>query len=107
VRTAFLVGTIVAITSGVVGVLTVIRGQSFAGHSLADVATTGGAGAFLAGLDQFTVWIAIIASYQTNWPLGSYVGVTAAGFFLARSGWTAVRRRWSAHQPTPALAPAL
>ena len=53
VRTALLVGTVVAITSGVVGVLTVIRGQSFAGHSLADVATTGGAGAFLAGLNQF------------------------------------------------------
>jgi zinc/manganese transport system permease protein len=53
VRTALLVGAVVAITSGVVGVLTVIRGQSFAGHSLADVATTGGAGAFLAGLNQF------------------------------------------------------
>jgi zinc/manganese transport system permease protein len=53
VRTALLVGTVVAVTSGVIGVLTVIRGQSFAGHSLADVATTGGAGAFLAGLNQF------------------------------------------------------
>ena len=53
VRTALLVGTIVAITSGVIGVFTVIRGQSFAGHSLADVATTGGAGAFLAGINQF------------------------------------------------------
>jgi zinc/manganese transport system permease protein len=53
VRTAVLVGTVVAVTSGVVGVLTVIRGQSFAGHALADVATTGGAGAFLAGINQF------------------------------------------------------
>jgi zinc/manganese transport system permease protein len=53
VRTALLVGTVVAITSGVIGVFTVIRGQSFAGHSLADVATTGGAGAFLAGISQF------------------------------------------------------
>jgi len=53
VRTAVLVGTVVAVTSGVIGVLTVIRGQSFAGHSLADVATTGGAGAFLIGVDQF------------------------------------------------------
>jgi zinc/manganese transport system permease protein len=59
VRTAVLVGTVVAITSGVIGVLTVIRGQSFAGHSLADVATTGGAGAFLAGLNQF--WGFLIA----------------------------------------------
>jgi zinc/manganese transport system permease protein len=53
VRTAVLVGTVVAVTSGVIGVLTVIRGQSFAGHSLADVATTGGAGAFLVGVSQF------------------------------------------------------
>jgi zinc/manganese transport system permease protein len=59
VRTALLVGTVVAITSGVVGVLTVIRGQSFAGHSLADVATTGGAGAFLIGVSQF--WGFLIA----------------------------------------------
>ena len=53
VRTALLVGVVVAITSGVVGVFTVIRGQSFAGHSLADVATTGGSGAFLIGVSQF------------------------------------------------------
>jgi zinc/manganese transport system permease protein len=59
VRIALLVGTVVAVTSGVVGVLTVIRGQSFAGHSLADVATTGGAGAFLIGLNQF--WGFLIA----------------------------------------------
>jgi zinc/manganese transport system permease protein len=59
VRTAVLVGTVVAITSGVVGVFTVIRGQSFAGHSLSDVATTGGAGAFLAGISQF--WGFLIA----------------------------------------------
>ncbi len=53
VRVAVLVGTVVAITSAVVGVFTVTRGQSFAGHSLADVATTGGSGAFLVGLNQF------------------------------------------------------
>jgi zinc/manganese transport system permease protein len=53
VRTALLVGAVVAITSGVIGVFTVLRGQSFAGHSLADVATTGGSGAFLIGVNQF------------------------------------------------------
>src|SRR5579875_3896232 len=47
VRLAALVGALVAVTSGGVGVFTVTRGQSFAGHALADVATTGGAGAFL------------------------------------------------------------
>ena len=58
VRTALLVGAIVAITSGVIGVFTVVRGQSFAGHSLADVATTGGSGAFLVGLNQFWGFLA-------------------------------------------------
>ena len=59
VRTALLVGAVVAVTSGVIGVFTVIRGQSFAGHSLADVATTGGSGAFLVGINQF--WGFLIA----------------------------------------------
>jgi zinc/manganese transport system permease protein len=58
VRIALLVGAVVAITSGVIGVFTVIRGQSFAGHSLADVATTGGSGAFLVGLNQFWGFLA-------------------------------------------------
>jgi zinc/manganese transport system permease protein len=58
VRIALLIGAVVAVTSGVIGVFTVIRAQSFAGHSLADVATTGGAGAFLAGLNQFWGFLA-------------------------------------------------
>jgi zinc/manganese transport system permease protein len=69
VRTALLVGAVVAITSGVIGVFTVTRGQSFAGHSLADVATTGGAGAFLVGLNQF--WGFLVA------------GIAAAGLMEA------------------------
>ena len=59
VKTALLVGAVVAVTSGVIGVFTVIRGQSFAGHALADVATTGGSGAFLVGINQF--WGFLIA----------------------------------------------
>src|ERR1700752_3263266 len=58
VRTALLIGAVVAVTSGIIGVFTVIRGQSFAGHSLADVATTGGSGAFLVGLNQFWGFLA-------------------------------------------------
>jgi zinc/manganese transport system permease protein len=69
VRTALLVGAVVAITAGVIGVFTVTRGQSFAGHSLADVATTGGAGAFLVGLNQFWGFLA--------------AGVAAAGLMEA------------------------
>jgi zinc/manganese transport system permease protein len=40
----------VALVSGAVGVFTVLRGQSFAGHSLADLGTLGGSGAFLLGI---------------------------------------------------------
>jgi zinc/manganese transport system permease protein len=50
VRTAAALGAIVAIVSAVVGVFTVVRSQSFAGHALTDVATTGGAGASLLGI---------------------------------------------------------
>ncbi|HTX28114.1 MAG TPA: metal ABC transporter permease [Streptosporangiaceae bacterium] len=58
VHDALAVGAVVAITSAVVGVFTVTRGQSFAGHSLADIATTGGSGAFLIGVNQFWGFLA-------------------------------------------------
>jgi zinc/manganese transport system permease protein len=51
VHVAILIGTIVAVVSSVVGVFTAARGQSFAGHSLADVSTMGGSGAFLLGVN--------------------------------------------------------
>lgn len=46
VHIAFVIGGVTAIVSAIVGVFTVVRGQSFAGHALTDVATTGGSGAF-------------------------------------------------------------
>jgi zinc/manganese transport system permease protein len=49
VRTALLVGAVVAAVSGPVGMFMVIRGQSFAGEALGDIGTMGGSGAFLAG----------------------------------------------------------
>jgi zinc/manganese transport system permease protein len=58
VHIALAVGTVIAITSAVVGVFTVTRGQSFAGHSLADISTTGGSGAFLVGVNQFWGFLA-------------------------------------------------
>jgi zinc/manganese transport system permease protein len=58
VHVALAVGAVVAITSAVAGVFTVMRGQSFAGHSLADIATTGGSGAFLVGVNQFWGYLA-------------------------------------------------
>ena len=51
VRTAAAIGGSAAIVSGAVGVFTVIRGQSFAGHSLADISSAGGAAAFLLGIN--------------------------------------------------------
>ena len=47
VRTAAAVGGAAAVVSGAVGVFTVSRGQSFAGHALADISSAGGAAAFL------------------------------------------------------------
>ena len=58
VHVALAVGAVVALVSAVVGVFTVLRGQSFAGHSLADVATAGGAGAFLAGFGALFGFVA-------------------------------------------------
>lgn len=51
VRVAVVVGGGVSLVSAVVGVFTVIRGQSFAGHSLGDLGTTGGSAAFLLGVN--------------------------------------------------------
>jgi len=50
VVTALVIGAVTAVVSAVVGVFTVVRGQSFAGHALTDVATTGGSGAFFFGV---------------------------------------------------------
>lgn len=46
VHIALVIGGVTAVVSAIVGVFTVLRGQSFAGHALTDVATTGGSGAF-------------------------------------------------------------
>ena len=54
VHTAVFIGTVVAVVSAAVGIFTVLRGQSFAGHSLADVATAGGSGALFLGLSPLT-----------------------------------------------------
>ena len=50
VQIALGVGALVAVVTGVVGVFTVMRGQSFAGEALGDIGTTGGSGAFLVGV---------------------------------------------------------
>ncbi|HEY3866576.1 MAG TPA: metal ABC transporter permease [Solirubrobacteraceae bacterium] len=59
VQIALGVGALVAIVTGVVGVFTVVRGQSFAGEALGDIGTTGGAGAFLVGVGPLWGFVVI------------------------------------------------
>jgi zinc/manganese transport system permease protein len=40
-----------------------------------------------------TVWSAIAASYQTNYPVGFFVGTISAGAYALGRGWAAWRRR--------------
>jgi zinc/manganese transport system permease protein len=40
-----------------------------------------------------TVWVGIALSYQSNWPLGFFVGIGGAVFFLLGRGYAAGRRR--------------
>ncbi len=47
VHIALAVGALVALVTGVVGVFTVMRGQSFAGEAFGDLGTTGGSAAYL------------------------------------------------------------
>lgn len=54
VQVALMVGSAVAVTSAVVGTFVVIRGQSFLGHALGDVGSTGAAGAALLGIQA--IW---------------------------------------------------
>ncbi|SRR5579871_4647963 len=49
-QNAYLAGTLVAIIAGMMGYFMVLRNQSFAGHSLANVGFAGATGAFLFGI---------------------------------------------------------
>jgi zinc/manganese transport system permease protein len=59
VQSALVAGGVVALMAGVVGVFTVVRGQSFAGHSFADMDTTGGSAAFLLGVGALWGYLAV------------------------------------------------
>jgi len=56
-----------------------------------------------------TVWTGIVASYQSNWPLGFFVGILGAAFFLAGRAYAAIRRdrteRSSDRPANPGLVP--
>jgi len=57
VHVALVVGGTASFVSAVVGIFTVMRGQSFAGHALTDVAAAGGSVAFLHGLSPLAGFI--------------------------------------------------
>ncbi len=59
VHVAMTIGGLVAVVSAVTGVFTVMRGQSFAGHSLGDVSAAGGSGALLIGLTPLTGFVGL------------------------------------------------
>jgi zinc/manganese transport system permease protein len=48
-----------------------------------------------------TVWVAIAASYETNYPVGFYVGSMSALAFALGRGWAAWRRRTAAPLGSP------
>jgi zinc/manganese transport system permease protein len=50
VHVALAAGGVVALVSAIVGSFAVIRGQSYAGHALADISVTGGSASFLVGV---------------------------------------------------------
>jgi zinc/manganese transport system permease protein len=58
VQAAAVVGAVVALVCAPVGVFTVVRGQSFAGHAFADITATGGAAAFLLGVSPLVGFVA-------------------------------------------------
>ena len=59
VHTALWAGLLVAVVSGPVGVFTILRSQSFAGHSLSDIGAAGGAGAYLAGVNVLYGFVSV------------------------------------------------
>lgn len=61
VHTAMIIGGAAAVVSGVVGVFTVMRGESFAGHGLADVSSAGGSASFLLGINPLLGFLGMAA----------------------------------------------
>jgi zinc/manganese transport system permease protein len=58
------------------------------------------------GFALVTVWTGIIVAYETAWPLGFFVGIMGAAFYLAGRGWAAWRRTRAVRRAAPAPSPA-
>jgi zinc/manganese transport system permease protein len=59
VQTAAVVGLVVSCVCAPVGVFTVIRGQSFAGHAFADITSTGGSASVVVGVNPLVGFAAM------------------------------------------------
>jgi zinc/manganese transport system permease protein len=59
VRLALVTGGVVAVVSAIVGSFAVIRGQSYAGHALADISVTGGSASFLIGIPSLWGFVGV------------------------------------------------
>jgi zinc/manganese transport system permease protein len=59
VQVALVTGGVVAVVSGMVGTFAVLRGQSYAGHALADISVTGGSGSFLVGVSPLWGFVGV------------------------------------------------
>jgi zinc/manganese transport system permease protein len=44
------------------------------------------------GIALATVWASIAISFETNWPIGFFVGTLSAFSYLVGRGWVALRR---------------
>jgi zinc/manganese transport system permease protein len=70
-RNAYMAGTLAAVLAGVVGYFVVLRGETFAGHTLSVAGFPGAAGAVLLGLPQL-LGLAVLCSL-------SALGIASAG----------------------------
>ena len=78
-QNAFLAGTLIALLAGAVGYFMVLRGQSFAGHTLANVGFAGAVGAKLIG------WSPVVGLLV--FCLGAAVGIGVLGERNTRMQW--------------------
>lgn len=78
-QNAFLAGTLIALLAGAVGYFMVLRGQSFAGHMLANVGFAGAVGAKLIG------WSPVVGLLVFS--LGAALGIGVLGERNSRVQW--------------------